>query len=324
MQLPALIIDKIVAKMPIIQGGMATRVSTSRLAAAVANEGGIGIIAATAMSPEELIQEIRTARKLSSGIIGVNVLFAVRDFALLVKTALNEGIDLVISGAGVARDMYKWGREADTPIVPIVSTAKLATMVEKLGAAAVVVEGKEAGGHLGTDRRVRDIVPEVRKAVDIPVIAAGGIINGADIWEAFTWGADGVQMGTRFAASEESNVTDDFKQMYLKAKKEDVVLIESPVGLPGRGLRSTLTEKLLRGEDVSPSTCNACLKKCAKNFCIMDALYNAQQGSIEQGLVFCGEQVERIKEILPVKKIFENIKAELAALPDLPENKEAT
>ncbi len=324
MQLPALIIDKIVAKMPIIQGGMATRVSTSRLAAAVANEGGIGIIAATAMSPEELIQEIRTARKLSSGIIGVNVLFAVRDFALLVKTALNEGIDLVISGAGVARDMYKWGREADTPIVPIVSTAKLATMVEKLGAAAVVVEGKEAGGHLGTDRRVRDIVPEVRKAVDIPVIAAGGIINGADIWEAFTWGADGVQMGTRFAASEESNVTDDFKQMYLKAKKEDVVLIECPVGLPGRGLRSTLTEKLLRGEDVSPSTCNACLKKCAKNFCIMDALYNAQQGSIEQGLVFCGEQVERIKEILPVKKIFENIKAELAALPDLPENKEAT
>lgn len=324
MHLPALIIDKIVARIPIIQGGMATRVSTSRLAAAVANEGGIGIIAATAMSPDELIQEIRTARKLSSGIIGVNVLFAVRDFALLVKTALNEGIDLVISGAGVARDMYKWGRETDTPIVPIVSTAKLASMVEKMGASAVVVEGKEAGGHLGTDRRVRDIVPEVRKAVDIPVIAAGGIINGADIREAFTWGANGVQMGTRFAASEESNVTDEFKQMYLKAKKEDVILIKSPVGLPGRGLKSTLTEKLLRGEDLSPAKCNACLKKCSKNFCIMDALNSAQQGSIEDGLVFCGEQVERIKEILPVKKIFENLKAKLAALPDLPEQKEAT
>lgn len=319
MQLPALIIDKIVARIPIIQGGMATRVSTARLAAAVANEGGIGVIAATGMSPGELLQEIRAARKLSSGIIGINVLFAVRDFALLVKTALEEGIDLVISGAGVARDMYKWGKDTNTPIVPIVSTAKLASMVEKMGASAVVVEGKEAGGHLGTDRSVRDIVPEVRKAVDLPVIAAGGIIDGKDIREAFSWGANGVQMATRFAASVESNASDAFKEMYLKATPEDVVVIQSPVGLPGRGLKNAFTGRLFRHEDLTPTKCNACLKKCVKNFCIMDALNNAQRGSVNDGLVFCGEQVGRIKEILPVKKIFENIKAELAVLPEVEE-----
>jgi len=321
MQLPALIIDKLVAKIPIIQGGMATRISTSRLAAAVANEGGIGVIAATGMTPGELLQEIRTARKLSSGIIGINVLFAIRDFALLVKTALDEGIDLVISGAGVARDMYKWGKDASTPIVPIVSSAKLAYMCEKMGASAVVVEGNEAGGHLGTDRSVRDIVPEVRRAVDIPVIAAGGIIDGRDIREAFTWGANGVQMATRFAASVESNASDEFKKMYLKATHEDVVVIQSPVGLPGRGLKNVFTERLLNNEDLTPEKCNACLKKCSRNFCILDALDNAQRGSIDKGLVFCGEQVGRIKEILPVKKIIENIKAELAVLPEV---KEAT
>jgi NAD(P)H-dependent flavin oxidoreductase YrpB (nitropropane dioxygenase family) len=268
------------------------------------------------MSPGELIQEIRMARKLTSGIIGINVLFAVRDFALLVKTALDEGIDLVISGAGVARDMYKWGRDAQTPIVPIVSSAKLASMVEKMGASAVVVEGKEAGGHLGTHRSVREIVPEVRVAVDIPIIAAGGIIDGRDIVDAFSWGANGVQMATRFAASVESNASDAFKKLYLKAKHEDVVVIKCPVGLPGRGLRNLFTERLFHNEDLTPLKCSGCLKKCSRNFCILDALDNAQKGRIDEGIVFAGEAVERIKEILPVKKIIENIKAELAALPE--------
>lgn len=319
MQLPALIIDKLVAKIPIIQGGMATRISTSRLAAAVANEGGIGVIAATGMTPGELVEEIRMARKLSSGIIGVNVLFAVRDFALLVRTALDEGIDLVISGAGVARDMYKWGKESGTPIVPIVSSGKLASMCEKMGASAIVVEGKEAGGHLGTDQPLRDIFPEVRQAVDIPVIAAGGIIDGKDIREAFVWGANGVQMATRFAASIESNACAEFKEMYLKATHEDVVVIQSPVGLPGRGLKNAFTERLLNNEDLTPEKCNACLKKCSRNFCILDVLGKAQQGPVDMGMVFCGEKVERIKQILSVKQIFQNIKEELAVLPEVRE-----
>lgn len=314
MQLPALIIDKLVAPVPIIQGGMATRVSTSRLAAAVANEGGIGVIAATGMSPEELIGEIRAARKQTSGIIGVNVLFAVRNFAELVQTALREGIDLVISGAGVSRDMYKWGKEANTAIVPIVSSAKLAATAEKLGAAAVVVEGKEAGGHLGTDRSVSSIVPEVAAAVSIPVIAAGGIIDGRDIVRAFSWGANGVQMATRFAASEESGASDAFKEMYVKSTPEDVVVIKSPVGMPGRGLKNPFIDRLFRGDDLSPEECDGCLKRCGGNFCIMTALDNAQRGPVDQGLVFSGENVHRIKEILPVKKIFENLLSEIAVI----------
>lgn len=319
MQLPALTIGKLVARIPIIQGGMATRISTSRLAAAVANEGGIGIIAATGMSSEELVREIRAARVLSDGIIGVNVLFAVRNFALLVKTALDEGIDLVISGAGFSRDMFKWGKETKTPIVPVVSSAKLAMMAEKLGASAVVVEGKEAGGHLGTDRPVREIVPEVLREVDIPVIAAGGIIDGKDIVEAFRWGANGVQMGTRFAASMESGAAEEFKEMYLKATGQDVILIKSPVGLPGRGLRNLFSDQIEKG-DLPAKKCNGCLKKCGRNFCIMEALDHAQKGPVQEGLVFAGEYVEKIKEILPVKKIFENIINEIALISE----KEAT
>lgn len=312
MQLPALKIDKLVAKIPIIQGGMAVRVSTSRLAAAVANEGGIGVIAATGMLPDELSREIRAAKRLSSGIIGINVLFAVRDFALLVKTALEEGIDLIISGAGFSRDMFKWGKETNTPVVPVVSSAKLAAIAQKLGASAVIVEGKEAGGHLGTDRPTKEIVPEVRKVVDIPVIAAGGIIDGKDIIEALNWGANGVQMGTRFAASEESGACDAFKQMYIQAGPDDVITIKSPVGFPGKGLRNTFTDLLVEQKYLNLDKCNACLKNCTRDFCLLRALNNAQKGFINDGIVFAGECVSRIKEILPVKKIFENIREELA------------
>ncbi|MDD3315738.1 MAG: nitronate monooxygenase, partial [Syntrophaceticus sp.] len=205
-------IGKLNVPVPIIQGGMAVRVSTAPLAAAVANEGGIGVIAGTGMSSDELRQEIRSARELSSGIIGVNIMFAARDFADLVHAAIDEGIDLVISGAGFSRDIFAWGKEGDVPIIPIVSTARLAVLAEKMGASAVVAEGKEAGGHLGTDRPMREILPEVKAAVSVPVIAAGGIVDGQDFKETMEMGADGVQMGTRFAASVECNASDEFKE----------------------------------------------------------------------------------------------------------------
>lgn len=311
MKLPELKIGNFKAKLPIIQGGMAVRISTSRLAAAVANEGGIGIIAATGMSVEELKLEIRKAREKSKGIIGINCLFAVQDFARLVKAAIQEKIDLVISGAGFSRDMFQWGRESETPIIPIVSSAKLARLSEKLGASAVVVEGKEAGGHLGTTESIKKILPEVKSAVKIPVIAAGGIIDGYDIVEAFKLGADGVQMGTRFAASEESGASQEFKELYLQSRHEDVVLIKSPVGLPGRALKNIFWHRLNKGEDLTPDICQACLKKCSNEFCILKALEKAAQGDMENGLVFSGEFVEKIKEILPVKEIFRRILQEV-------------
>ncbi|MHB8170001.1 MAG: NAD(P)H-dependent flavin oxidoreductase [Thermincolia bacterium] len=307
MNLPMLNIGDLAPKYPIIQGGMAVRISTATLAAAVAEEGGIGLIAGTGMTVDELRDEIRKARELTKGIIGINVLFAVTEFANLVKTAIAEGIDLVVSGAGYSRDMFTWGKEAGVPIVPMVSSARLAKLAEKMGAAAVVVEGKEAGGHLGTDRSMRDILPEVKAAVKIPVIAAGGIVDGEDLVEVLRLGADGVQMGTRFAASKESNASDEFKQLYLKSGKEDVVLVDSPVGYKGRGLKNPFYEKIANGETVKITSCRNCLKQCSRKFCIIDALEKAQQGDMEEGIVFSGEFIHKIKEILSVKDIFKQL-----------------
>ena len=317
-KLPELRIGKLVAKVPIIQGGMAIRLSTARLAAAVANEGGIGLIAASGMPFDELRHEIKLARKLSPhGIIGINVMVAAREFKGIVTTAIEEGIDLVVAGAGFSRDMFAWGKASGTPIVPIVSSAKLAKISQSLGASAVVVEGAEAGGHLGTNRSSRLIVPEVRAAVDIPVIGAGGVLHGEDVAEMLRLGANGVQMGSRFAASVESNGADELKKVYLRANKpEDFVLVHSPVGLPGQAIRTPFSERILLGTAPKPETCDQCLKKCSHKYCIIRALTRAQQGDVETGLVFSGKRMMEIHDILLVKDIFANIKREMEAIPD--------
>ncbi len=313
MKLPELKIGTKIAKMPIVQGGMAIRLSTARLAAAVANEGGIGLIAASGMSHDELRYEIRLARSLTKGIIGINIMVAARDFAEVVKTAIDEGIDLVVAGAGFSRDMFGLGKESGTPIVPIVSSVKLAKISERLGATAIVVEGKEAGGHLGTDTSVRNLIPDIRAAVKLPVIAAGGALSGQDVVDLINMGANGVQMGSRFAASEEANGAPALKEYYLKSKPEDVVVIHSPVGLPGRAVRTPFTARVMEGP-VPPTTCDACLKACKHNFCIIRSLIRAQQGDVETGLVFTGERLPTIKSIMSVHDIFEQLKAEVAAI----------
>ena len=302
MKLPELRIGNLVAKVPIIQGGMAIRLSTARLAAAVANEGGIGLIAASGLPFDELRYEIQLARKLSpTGIIGINAMVAATQFAGLVKTAIEEGIDLVVAGAGFSRDMFAMGKESGTPIVPIVSSAKLARISEGLGAAAVIVEGCEAGGHLGTDRSAREIVPEVVAAVkNIPVIAAGGVLDGRDIVEMLKIGASGVQMGSRFAASDECNASDELKKMYVRATNpEDIVLIQSPV---------------LDGTVAPPTVCDNCLKHCSHKFCIIRALSRAQQGDVETGLVFSGNNMRKVDKIMPVKDIFAQLKQQVAEI----------
>lgn len=308
MKIPDLRIGNLVAKIPVIQGGMAVRISMAPLAAAVAEEGGIGIIAGSGLSVEELKAEIREARKRTKGIIGVNIMFAVREFAQLVHAAFEEKIDLLVSGAGFSRDMFAWGKEKGIPVVPIVSSAKLARLSQKLGAAAVVVEGVEAGGHLGTDRSIHDILPEVLEAVSIPVIGAGGVVDGKGVAEMLKTGAAGVQMGTRFALSEESSAAVAWKTQMLKATKEDIVFIHSPVGLPGRGIRNPFTLALEENKDVTPTECEGCLKSCEGNFCIMSRLIKAQEGDVKEGLIFSGAKVHKIKEVLSVHEIFEDIK----------------
>ena len=196
MKLPVLKIGDLTAEVPIIQGGMAIRLSTARLAAAVAQEGGIGLIAASGMAFDELRKEIRLARKLTGGkgIIGINAMVAAREFLGLITTAAEEKIDLIVAGAGFSRDIFAVGREHNVAVVPIVSSVKLAKISEKLGAAAIVVEGTEAGGHLGTQQSIKDILPDIVKAVNIPVIAAGGATDGAAVAELLKLGASGVQL----------------------------------------------------------------------------------------------------------------------------------
>lgn len=313
MKLPALKIGNLIAQIPIIQGGMAIRLSTARLAAAVANEGGIGLIAASGMPFDELRREIRLARKLTNnkGVVGINAMVAAREFNGLVETAIDEGIDLVVAGAGFSRDMFALGKNSGTPIVPIVSSVKLAKISQALGAAAIVVEGKEAGGHLGTDQPALEIFPAIKQAVDIPVIVAGGIVDGYDVARAISLGADGVQMGSRFAASEESNGAPNLKKMYLDVKPEDIVLIDSPVGYKGRTVRTPFSQLSLDGNSPKPTQCDRCLKQCSRSFCIIRALIRAQQGDVETGLVFSGESMTRINEILSVQEIFTRIKQQV-------------
>ena len=308
MQLNKLKIGKLTANVPIMQGGMAVKVSTAHLAAAVANEGGIGIIGGSGLTSNELKSEIRKAKKLTNGIVGVNIMVAVNKFKELVKTSIREKIDLIVAGAVFSRDLFTLGRENNIEIVPVVSSLKLAKISEKLGASAVVVEGKEAGGHLGTDQPVKTLVKKIINKIKIPLIAAGGIIDGRDIAEMIKLGVDGVQMGSRFVASTECKVAEEFKLCYINAADDDGIIINSPVGLPGRAIKNKFTDRLKNGEINTGKACeHLCLKKCTRTFCIMKALEKARKGNMEEGLVFAGENAYKINEILSVNEIISKL-----------------
>ncbi len=307
MKLPELTIGRLTARIPLVQGGMSIRVSTSALAVPVAECGGIGTIGGSAIPISELQADIRRAKKATSGIIAVNIMFAMRDFYDLVMASIEAGVDMIVTGAGFSRDIFKIGRQHNTPIVSIVSSPAFARLAEKLGASAIVVESKEAGGHLGTDKPLREIFPPIREVVKkIPLIAAGGITDGYEMAEMMDkYGADGIQIASRFVLSEECSVSDRFKQAFLEAEKDDIVLIKSPVGLPGRAVKTAFVRRIRSGEDLRTRECKyKCLKKCDYRFCINDRLNNACDGNVDEGLVFSGENTYKMKEILPVREIF--------------------
>jgi NAD(P)H-dependent flavin oxidoreductase YrpB (nitropropane dioxygenase family) len=308
MKLPPLTIGPFVAPVPLIQGGMSIRVSTSDLAIPVAECGGIGTIGGSAIPIDELQADIQKAKNATKGIIAVNIMFAMKNFYQLVKGSIEAGVDMIITGAGFSRDVFKIGKETNTPIISIVSSPAFARLAEKLGAAAIIVEAKEAGGHLGTDIALRDLFPKVRKVIKkVPLIAAGGITNGYEMAEMMDkYGADGIQIASRFVLTNECSVSDAFKQVYLNAKKEDVALVHSPVGLPGRALRTPFVKRMEAGKEIKANNCKyKCLKKCDHFYCISERLRMARDGNVDEGLVFSGENVYKMKDILSVKEVFD-------------------
>jgi NAD(P)H-dependent flavin oxidoreductase YrpB (nitropropane dioxygenase family) len=344
MRLPKLRIAHLEPRFPIVQGGMGVKISTAPLAAAVANQGGIGTLSAAEYHNKNrktpktdvvrgvtvprpylyaplMAQEIRRTRALTQGIIGVNIMYALTDFYDLVMTCVDAGVDFIVTGAGFSRDVYGMVRDFGVPIISICDQPGLAKIAQRLGAAAIVVEGKEAGGHLGTDRPTREVLPEVVDAVTIPVIAAGGIWSGEDMEEMFRLGASGIQMATRFVCTHECEAPPEYKQAYLDCKKEDIVIIKSPVGMPGRAIRNRFLNRVEGGERIKFRCPLLCLKTCkAKdaNYCIADALINAYNGEVEQGIIFAGENAYRCDRIVSVKDIFDDLLSHFE-LEDTPE-----
>ena len=348
-KMPKLKIGAHETKIPIIQGGMSVGISLSGLASAVANEGGIGVIGSAGIGMLEpdfsnnfsganiraLKNEIRKAKEMTDGIIGVNIMVASSDYDDLMLVAVNEGADIVFLGAGLPlRSPKKLPmnilKMVSTKVVPIVSSARAARIVFQYWARsynhipdAVIIEGPLAGGHLGfkqeqidnPDYTLEKILTEVISVIklfekqfdkDIPVIVAGGIYTGADIYKFLQLGAQGVQMATRFVGTHECDASIGFKETYIKCIKDDLVIIDSPVGLPGRAIKNQFLEDVFDGIK-KPIICPwKCLKTCDYEtvpYCIALALTNAKKGRLKKGFAFAGSNAYRVDKIVSVKEL---------------------
>ena len=345
-------IGDLLAKVPIVQGGMGVGISLSGLASAVANAGGVGVISSAGLgviykeysndfkkaSIYGLREELRKARELTRGIVGVNIMVALTNFADMVRTSIEEKADIIFSGAGLPLNLPSFLKEdSTTKLVPIVSSARALKLICRRWIGewgyvpdAVAVEGPKAGGHLGysneqidnPDYALETIVPEVVAAAReigeqngryIPVIAGGGIYTGEDIHNIMSLGADAVQMGTRFVVTEECDADIKFKQAYINATKEDVTIIKSPVGMPGRAIRNGFLDAVKDGLKKPKNCAFNCIKTCDvvnSPYCIMLALFNAFKGKMENGYAFAGSNAWRCDKIMKVSELFAELKAE--------------
>jgi NAD(P)H-dependent flavin oxidoreductase YrpB (nitropropane dioxygenase family) len=331
-------------KLPIIQGGMGVGVSLSSLSSAVANCGGIGVISGAqigfrekdfAKNPLEankraLAKEIRKAKELApNGIIGLNLMVARANYDEIGKIAVKEKIDLIISGAGLPMDLPALVKGSNVKIVPIVSSLRAAKLIMRRWMKrdlklpdAIVVEGPLAGGHLGfskeelvdkSSQSLTEIVTELvehlkEEKLDIPVIGAGGIYDALDIKEVIDAGASGVQIATRFVSTYECDASDEFKQAYIDSKEEDIKIMMSPVGLPGRALDNEFLKKVEAGEKIKIDKCYNCISKCnpaETPFCITKALVDSVEGRTEEALVFVGAKAYMLDKIVSVKELMD-------------------
>ncbi|MGB8951678.1 MAG: nitronate monooxygenase family protein [Candidatus Aminicenantales bacterium] len=354
MKIPKLQIGTITSEIPIIQGAMGVRVSLSSLASAVANGGGIGTIASVGLgdieaskheyeriSREAFVFEIGRAKSLTNGPIAVNIMGVLSNADDLVKTAISEGIKIIVSGASLPLKLPGLVEDESVNLLPIVSSGRAAELVlrawdKRYGRTAdgIILEGPLAGGHLGFSLgqlqemekySLQNLLPEVLEAIKgyedkygkkIPVIPGGGIFDGKDIARMLQAGASGVQMATRFVCTVECDVSQEFKQAYLDAKEEDIVIIKSPVGLPGRAIRNKFLKDLEGKEKHGIQCFYRCLSTCniqEAKYCIAQALVNAYLGDIDHGLIFCGQNAHRIHKIVTVKELISELLAEIEA-----------
>ncbi|MCE5186311.1 MAG: nitronate monooxygenase [Planctomycetaceae bacterium] len=332
---------------PIVQGGMGVRVSRANLASAVANEGCAGMIASVGLGDYEhapgadfvelnriaLRDEIRKARRQSSGVIGVNAMVAASNYESLVGVCAQEKVDMIISGAGLPMHLPAYTAGTNIMLVPVVSSARSLRLIYRKwmkdfnrGPDAVVVEGIHAGGHLGysleqiqqnsptLDQTLAEVLQFISELpAPFPVIAAGGIFSGADMARYLAAGASGVQIATRFVCTDECDVDIRFKQAYLDARPGDLTIIKSPVGMPGRVIRNAFVDRINSGHRV-PFKCKyQCLRTCSPAvapYCIAEVLARASQGQLDESFVFAGSNAWRCDEIIPVKRLIQKIMQE--------------
>jgi nitronate monooxygenase len=328
---------------------MGIGISLSGLASAVANMGGIGVISTVGIGlinnnsnvnlkvnhMDAIRYEIQKARELTRGILGVNIMSVITNFSDMVRTSIEEGIDVIFSGAGLPLDLPKYlNEDIKTKLVPIVSSARAASIICKKWMQnfnylpdAFVVEGPKAGGHLGFKpedinhknhsleilvAKVLDVVDEIKAKYnkEIPIIAAGGIYSGKDMFHIMNNGASAVQLGTRFVATEECDADTNFKKVFLKAKKKDIKIIKSPVGLPGRSIFNSFLQESKEGKR-RPSSCKFnCIKTCnykTTSYCIADALLAAYNGNMSDGFAFTGANADKLSKISTVEEVFDDL-----------------
>lgn len=340
-----LVIRELTAQIPVIQGGMGVGVSLSNLAGNVAKCGGIGIISTAQIGYQEeafdsrpietnlkaMEKHILRAKEIAQGgIVGVNIMVATKKYEDYVKAAVKAGVDLIISGAGLPTMLPAFVEASKTKIAPIVSSIKSVSVICKLWDRKykrcpdlVVIEGPKAGGHLGftyeelhtvTQDQYEEEIKGIIEVVDtysekygyhIPVVVAGGIYDAADMEHALDLGADGVQVATRFVTTHECDAGEAFKQAYLKAEKDDIMIVKSPVGMPGRAIHNAFIEKTRQG-NLALGKCHQCLERCDQKtipYCITDALINAVKGKLDEGLIFCGENAWRASKLEHVEDI---------------------
>ncbi|WP_454968441.1 NAD(P)H-dependent flavin oxidoreductase [Gemella sanguinis] len=286
-------------KYPVFQGAMA-QIARYQLASAVSNAGGLGIIASGGMSPEQLREEIVNCKKHTDKPFAVNLMLMMHNIDEIIDVVIEEGVGIVTTGAGTPRKYMPKLKEAGIKVIPVIPSVKAAKKMEDLGCDAVVVEGMEAGGHVGESTTMA-LLPQVTSAVNIPVIAAGGIADGRGVAAAYCLGASGVQMGTVFLATEECPVSENYKNAILEAVDTSTTLTGTKFGAPVRGIKNELTKRYHELEEKSSTLMEL------EELTLGSLRKAAYEGDVENGSIMSGQIAGLVNEIRPVKDVIEGI-----------------